>query len=249
MTHKQIDNELIVTTILFSLLRRTVSNQKRHLRSYKTLVNTDTNTNTATLTLTKTLTNVVAFSRLCVCFCRKVSNTTGKLMVTPVCNFDQSDLCADDTMLLDTVASVFVWVGPAANETERTEVRIVFCWFLEFVFCTSLSLSPSAIAAFCSYSCFSGVWHVSCHMSCFCALVCVCVLRRSISPGNWLVCVFFLGGGIRMMSDMPLSQNICYIMCKVVLLVQIGCYLMRRTDIRLPIVASRFFQVFHYMDR
>lgn len=53
----------------------------------------------------------------------QVSNATGKLTVTPVCNFDQSDLCADDVMLLDTVTSVFVWVGPQANETERAEVR------------------------------------------------------------------------------------------------------------------------------
>ncbi|CAN0486849.1 unnamed protein product, partial [Laminaria digitata] len=52
----------------------------------------------------------------------QVSNATGKLAVTPVCNFDQSDLCVDDIMLLDTVASVFVWVGPEANATERTEV-------------------------------------------------------------------------------------------------------------------------------
>eukprot|EP00752_Nemacystus_decipiens_P014256 g12677.t1 len=51
----------------------------------------------------------------------QVSNATGKLTVTPVCNFDQTDLCADDVMLLDTVTSVFVWVGPQANETERRE--------------------------------------------------------------------------------------------------------------------------------
>ena len=54
-----------------------------------------------------------------------MSNATGKLAVTPVCNFDQSDLCVDDIMLLDTVASVFVWVGPEANAIERTEVRLV----------------------------------------------------------------------------------------------------------------------------
>ncbi|CAM9961135.1 unnamed protein product, partial [Hapterophycus canaliculatus] len=53
----------------------------------------------------------------------QVSNSSGKLLVTPVCNFDQSDLCADDIMLLDTVSSVFVWVGPQANEMERKEVR------------------------------------------------------------------------------------------------------------------------------
>lgn len=53
----------------------------------------------------------------------QVSNATGKLTVSPVCNFDQTDLCADDVMLLDTVTSVFVWVGPQANETERAEVR------------------------------------------------------------------------------------------------------------------------------
>lgn len=52
-----------------------------------------------------------------------MSNASGKLTVTPVCNFDQTDLCVDDVMLLDTVTSVFVWVGPQANETERAEVR------------------------------------------------------------------------------------------------------------------------------
>ena len=59
------------------------------------------------------------------CFFYQVSNATGKLAVTPVCNFDQSDLCADDVMLLDTVSSVFVWVGPQANETERSEVGVL----------------------------------------------------------------------------------------------------------------------------
>lgn len=71
--------------------------------------------------------NAHALPRPCLCliyllFVSQVSNATGKLTVTPVCNFDQTDLCADDVMLLDTVTSVFVWVGPQANETERTEV-------------------------------------------------------------------------------------------------------------------------------
>lgn len=52
----------------------------------------------------------------------QASNATGKLSVVPVCNFDQSDLCADDVMLLDTFTNVFVWVGAAANETERAQV-------------------------------------------------------------------------------------------------------------------------------
>lgn len=54
-----------------------------------------------------------------------VSNATGKLSVVLVCNFDQSDLCADDVMLLDTFASVFVWVGAAANEIERAQAMDV----------------------------------------------------------------------------------------------------------------------------
>lgn len=60
----------------------------------------------------------------------QVSDATGKLTVDPVCNFDQSDLCADDVMLLDTVASVYIWVGQAANDTERSEVRLrsVMCF-------------------------------------------------------------------------------------------------------------------------
>lgn len=70
-------------------------------------------------------------SRFAVClsfrvFVDQVSNATGKLAVTLVCNFDQSDLCADDVMLLDTVTSVFIWVGPQANETERAEVSSDF---------------------------------------------------------------------------------------------------------------------------
>lgn len=67
------------------------------------------------------------------CFFDQVSNATGKLAVTPVCNFDQSDLCADDVMLLDTVSSVFVWVGPQANETERSEVWYLPCPYVAVV--------------------------------------------------------------------------------------------------------------------
>lgn len=59
-----------------------------------------------------------------------VSNATGKLSVVLVCNFDQSDLCADDVMLLDTFASVFVWVGAAANEIERAQVSLFCVWCL-----------------------------------------------------------------------------------------------------------------------
>lgn len=62
-----------------------------------------------------------------------MSNATGKLSVVPVCNFDQSDLCADDVMLLDTFTSVLVWVGAAANETERAQVRLLFVWGVPIV--------------------------------------------------------------------------------------------------------------------
>ncbi|CAN0099992.1 unnamed protein product [Ascophyllum nodosum] len=55
----------------------------------------------------------------------QVSTSSGKLMIIPVCNFDQSDLCGDDVMLLDTVATVYMWIGAAANETERVEAMKV----------------------------------------------------------------------------------------------------------------------------
>jgi Gelsolin repeat len=55
----------------------------------------------------------------------QISNATGKLNVEEIENFDQSDLCADDVMLLDTHTTVYIWIGSGSNETERKEAMAV----------------------------------------------------------------------------------------------------------------------------
>jgi Gelsolin repeat len=55
----------------------------------------------------------------------QISNATGKLNVEEIENFDQSDLCADDVMLLDTHTTVYIWIGSGSNETERKEAMTV----------------------------------------------------------------------------------------------------------------------------
>ncbi|CAN0429095.1 unnamed protein product, partial [Discosporangium mesarthrocarpum] len=55
----------------------------------------------------------------------QVSNATGKLQVDPVINYDQSDLCVDDIMLLDTYTNVFVWVGTSSNPSEQEQAMSV----------------------------------------------------------------------------------------------------------------------------
>ncbi|XP_043208965.1 advillin-like [Amphibalanus amphitrite] len=47
------------------------------------------------------------------------SDASGKLTVEEVADFDQSDLCEDDVMLLDAWDAVFVWVSVRANRAER----------------------------------------------------------------------------------------------------------------------------------
>ncbi|CAM9327892.1 unnamed protein product, partial [Choristocarpus tenellus] len=55
----------------------------------------------------------------------QVSNVTGVLSVEPVYNFDQTDLCVDDIMLLDTYVTVYIWVGTSSNKTEQEEAMLV----------------------------------------------------------------------------------------------------------------------------
>ena len=47
------------------------------------------------------------------------SNASGAFRVREVADFDQSDLCEDDVMLLDAWDAVFVWVGSKSNREER----------------------------------------------------------------------------------------------------------------------------------
>ena len=52
----------------------------------------------------------------------QLSNSSGALDVDEVCNFSQEDLVDDDVMLLDTYATVYVWLGSNANEQEKRYV-------------------------------------------------------------------------------------------------------------------------------
>ncbi|CAG0921436.1 unnamed protein product [Notodromas monacha] len=45
----------------------------------------------------------------------------GKLRVEEVANFDQDDLIVDDTMVLDTGAEVYVWIGNGALPDEKAK--------------------------------------------------------------------------------------------------------------------------------
>ncbi|OCT75442.1 hypothetical protein XELAEV_18030622mg [Xenopus laevis] len=49
------------------------------------------------------------------------SNQIGRFVMTEVVDFCQSDLDEDDVMLLDTWEEIFLWVGKAANDYEKTE--------------------------------------------------------------------------------------------------------------------------------
>lgn len=49
------------------------------------------------------------------------SPAPGKLKVMEVPNFVQDDLYSEDTMVLDTVAEIFIWVGAHVGEKERKE--------------------------------------------------------------------------------------------------------------------------------
>jgi advillin len=61
----------------------------------------------------------------------QVSNATGRLGVEELENFDQTDLCNDDVMLLDTVTNVYVWVGQNSNEQERRDAITLAAHYIE----------------------------------------------------------------------------------------------------------------------
>jgi hypothetical protein len=46
-------------------------------------------------------------------------------------NYAQSDLISSDVMLLDTGASIYLWLGTAASENEKSEVSKVAAKYLE----------------------------------------------------------------------------------------------------------------------
>lgn len=47
------------------------------------------------------------------------SNASGQFKVEEIVDFNQSDLCDDDVMLLDCWDSIFIWIGNDSNENER----------------------------------------------------------------------------------------------------------------------------------
>uniref|UniRef100_A0ACB8FW99 Uncharacterized protein n=1 Tax=Sphaerodactylus townsendi TaxID=933632 RepID=A0ACB8FW99_9SAUR len=49
------------------------------------------------------------------------SNQTGQFIMTEIVDFCQDDLDEDDVMLLDTWDEIFLWVGKAANNYEKSE--------------------------------------------------------------------------------------------------------------------------------
>lgn len=49
----------------------------------------------------------------------QISNTSGALRIEECCDFTQEDLMDEDVMLLDTVSTVFVWIGNGANKEEK----------------------------------------------------------------------------------------------------------------------------------
>jgi hypothetical protein len=49
------------------------------------------------------------------------TNVTGAFAIEEISNFSQEDLIDDDVMLLDCYSSVFLWVGSAANATEKKD--------------------------------------------------------------------------------------------------------------------------------
>jgi villin 1/advillin len=49
----------------------------------------------------------------------QMSCDIGHFNVEEIYNYDQSDLCMDDVMMLDVVSEVFLWVGPEARREEK----------------------------------------------------------------------------------------------------------------------------------
>ncbi|KAG5175370.1 villin [Tribonema minus] len=61
----------------------------------------------------------------------QISNATGAMTVEEVPNFDQSDLCNDDVMLLDCLNEVYVWVGGGSNAQEQREAMDIAKAYIE----------------------------------------------------------------------------------------------------------------------
>lgn len=51
----------------------------------------------------------------------QMSNASGYFKVEEIYNFNQDDLIEEDTMLLDTGTTLFVWIGSGANEIEKKQ--------------------------------------------------------------------------------------------------------------------------------
>lgn len=51
----------------------------------------------------------------------QMSNASGYFRVEEVYNFNQDDLIEEDTMLLDTGSTLFVWIGSGANDIEKKQ--------------------------------------------------------------------------------------------------------------------------------
>lgn len=47
--------------------------------------------------------------------------SNGRLKVEEIHDFEQEDLAVDDVMVLDTGSEVYVWIGSAASEDEKSE--------------------------------------------------------------------------------------------------------------------------------
>jgi len=51
----------------------------------------------------------------------QMTTNVGYLKIDEIFDYDQSDLAADDVMMLDVVSEVFLWVGPKSNKKETDE--------------------------------------------------------------------------------------------------------------------------------
>jgi hypothetical protein len=61
----------------------------------------------------------------------QISNATGSLAIEEIHNFDQSDLCNDDVMLLDTFKEVYIWIGGGSNDKERSSAMEIAKSYVE----------------------------------------------------------------------------------------------------------------------
>ena len=49
-----------------------------------------------------------------------ISNATGGFAIDEIVDYDQTDLCTDDVMLLDTGFHIYLWVGDGASSEEKS---------------------------------------------------------------------------------------------------------------------------------